>query len=88
MKQLIADESEVPATRPLSIDVPRSRAMQLTPSTAVERNENEAEYPRRPGSARLPILLQCPVIVCKKTFKFERDFQYHRVVRIIFLLRD
>lgn len=83
MKQLIADDSEIPATAPLSIDVPGYRAIQSAPSTAVERSKNEAVYPCQPGSAPLHKLLQCPVIVCNKAFKFERDFQYHRAVRIM-----
>ena len=82
VKQLFTNNSGSVATAPRSLGDPESRATRSAPSTAVGSKRDGIESPDQSDYAHSIKLFRCPVITCKKTFEFARDFQHHKAVRI------
>lgn len=73
-----ADSSNIAVIAPQIIHFPEtSDETGSAPATAVELALLDQ------SSANSPTPLECPVIFCRKTFKFKRDIQYHWTVSFV-----
>ena len=83
-KPASADSSINAVVAPRAIHFPETcHDIQPVPTTAVGINNKEPAQLDQ-SSTNSPRPLECPVIICRKTFKFKGDIQYHWTVSVAF----